>query len=908
MKFNLKNNFLTLLSLGLVGLLFPDLGRAQSLSAVIEGHQSHTHLELSGRKDWKYDLNKKEDSKGKSYFELLVEQVNPEKLRKILSFKSDFIVKVSEGESPAGKTLLQFYLKNNEIDGYDYLTEDPSRLIVDFYPSPTSTIKKSSIKETKKLTAKKTSKRIPSSDSLTVLPSAGEDTRKGIFDGADPIYDRFALKDYEIKEESVFRNKDRFYLDFPFKTTEFEILDQIRLAENIYEIKPKETEENRMARLLLKLYDKKKTLVYLKTLGWWKQKFPDSDLNENIDFMTADLHRRDWEENNKEIDFEHAVQAYQMALKKHPSSVLAERVSLLLGDMSERHGNYLGAFQSYQEHENKIWNSPKKGFSNDLARLGEGRSSMNLNQYEDAIARFTKIENTSIFPELKAQAAFMKAETYTRWGKYQDGISNYQEAIKKYPSLAGKYASAWFNQSESFFLLKNYRSSLDAHREFLKKFPSDSDAPFSLTRVGEILDYFGADPQKVTGAYLETSFRFGDDPKAIVAKIRLLSLRMKNIKSAELEQVSKQILDLSQLLNLPNLNQFATVALSEGYALRKDYETAISLLEKFYKDNAHAPKLDSLKARIVDEIHDYFRKEVDEGKYFKFFSLYHRYKDNWLKDKERIDARFSLARAYEKTGVYANSEKNYQAIIQELVSEKDPVRLSEFHVLQKIPNLDNLRLRLGFVQFQMGKWNDAFEEIKKISSNKDLSDPEDVERVTLMFSLFEKRGDPQTAIRYLSEVISEWKDKPQIIAGPSLQLSKLHLQDQKNDLALSTLSEARKKIVDSKTESQKNYPELLEQLKEIAILQNQPAVAISALEEYLTKFEKGNPIPSLRYQLGDLYLKNGEPKKAGQVWAELKGPRSEFWKKIADDKMKTEGWNEDYKKYLKRIPAMSTKE
>jgi hypothetical protein len=45
--------------------------------------------------------------------------------------------------------------------------------------------------------------------------------------------------------------------------------------------------------------------------------------------------------------------------------------------------------------------------------------------------------------------------------------------------------------------------------------------------------------------------------------------------------------------------------------------------------------------------------------------------------------------------------------------------------------------------------------------------------------------------------------------------------------------------------------------------------------------------------------------KAADTWNDFKGDKSGFWKKLAQEKLRSSEWNDEYKKYIKRIPAMA---
>jgi hypothetical protein len=57
--------------------------------------------------------------------------------------------------------------------------------------------------------------------------------------------------------------------------------------------------------------------------------------------------------------------------------------------------------------------------------------------------------------------------------------------------------------------------------------------------------------------------------------------------------------------------------------------------------------------------------------------------------------------------------------------------------------------------------------------------------------------------------------------------------------------------------------------------------------------------------LGEIYFNRGDLQQAAATWNDFKGDKSEFWKNLAQEQLKNSKWQDSYKKYIKRIPAMS---
>lgn len=211
---------------------------AAPLKAQISSQNDTIHLEFTGRESWDYNLKKVVINK-KPHLKLTLEKLDESTREKLTSFKSAYVKSIQyEKDSPDGKSVILFELANDSIESFDYLTDQPSRLILDFFVSPQAEkVAQSAVpaavtpkKPTKKIEAEEaqTEKRNPASTDLLVISNAGtpvaleekNEIRSGLFDGGDPNFERFTIKDYEIKEEAIIKSKENYYIPFPMLEVE----------------------------------------------------------------------------------------------------------------------------------------------------------------------------------------------------------------------------------------------------------------------------------------------------------------------------------------------------------------------------------------------------------------------------------------------------------------------------------------------------------------------------------------------------------------------------------------------------------------------------------------------------------------------------------------------------------------
>jgi len=935
----LKSSFIVV-SL-LVSLVFAPHANAAKISSLISDQGDTVHLELSGQQNWDYDLRRVEKA-GKSYLQLTVDAMDETSLKKIQSFKSDMVTGVTVDKSgPDGKYVINFQVPGDEVESFDYLTDQPSRLIVDFYVNAQNKVKPVADKEEKAKPAKDASEtelskketkvaeipakgktaiakaskegkgRKPATADVLVVKNDGPnshdstESRSGLFDGGDPNFERFSIKDYEIKEDAMLRSKEGYYIPYPMIRPENHYWERMKIASPIYEIAPKQTDENKQARLLLTLFENKRYAVYLKTEEWFQKKYPESEYNDLIDFMTADVYKNMWQDKEDPKYYEIAQVKYKQALQKHPKSPLVERTSLMLGNMALEKGDSMDALRLFNDHIEQGRGGKPDALSNDLARIGTGISYLKLNRYQESSEIFVKLQKESPYKEIKSEAAYREGDVYVQAKNYQKAVDTYRDAIKKYPEYQNEYPNAFYNQAEALFGMGNYRQSLDAYLDFMKKFPSHEHAAFAMTRMGELLDILGADKSRVIGAFLETYFRYGESNNAIIARLRLTSARMKGMKPKEADAATKEILSLVKKLDIPNIEQFGTLMISEGYTSRGEHEKAIDLLTRFYQQNPTTVDRDLVKRRIVGNITDEIREQVKSGNFIKALKAHSKYAENWLKNSDRIDTKFFLAEAFEMAGAQEEAEKHYRDVLNQVYAIKGSATDKELTATHRKPSEDELNLRLAVTAFQQKKLNQSYDYLRAIKNPETLSEDQQIERVRVAVDLLEKRGDLDSAVRYLTELLRTWKGQAGLVAEPYLRLAQLEVRQGKPEAAIESLKKIDVLMADSKIVPVNTHAKSLEMLGQLYLDKGENKNAIAAFDKLLNTYEEKRPLSSIRYKLGQIYFKKGEVQKAADVWSSLKNQKNQFWYNLAQEQLKNSEWRDDYQKYIQRIPAMS---
>jgi tetratricopeptide (TPR) repeat protein len=920
----MKKYFQQALSLGLIFISCLAFAEQRTAQLKVSEAQDTLSLELSGFNQWDYEVQKDEEN-NKARLKLVLPTLSRDSQQILKTLKSPFVQKIEvDPNGPDQKTIVKILFKSNQMEAFDYLTDQPSRLIIDLFENKKIVKKKSTDNDKEDENAatsekneklakakepKKSKERAPASEVLIVNPLGSVSVaktekiseQKGIFDGGDPDFKRFTIADYEIKDSSLIAAKENVYIDVPMLRTPLMKISEFEESAPIYRILPKDSQENKEARLLQVLFEKKRHNVFLKTVEWFNKKYPDSEYKEIIDFMTADTYFSVWQEDGDIKSFDQSMTAYARALNDYPKSILAERTRIFMGFANMDRGDYVSTLRSFKKHLLNNPNSPRR----DLSRFAIAEAFLNINKYDDSLETYNEIINDPHEKKSAIKAEFLKGDVYYQSKNYQQAAETYDQAIKRFPSDIDKYPSAVFNQASALFWLNKYKESLVGQVDFLKRFPNHDYAAYAMTRAGEIMDIFGADKQKVLGAYLETFFRYGESPSAYIARIRIATSRMKDMKPKELEKSVADMKKMAAASKLTGIEPFTNVLISDGYRARKEYDKAIDMLVKYYQVNPTTVDANLFTQRIIKNINDKIRDQVDSGNFIQGLKTHQKYADTWLRGSDRIDTQFFLAKAYEDSGVQYQSERLLKDTLNRLLALQNTEELKKRSVLEYLPTIDTVRLRLAQVSFVEKKYSQAFEELKEMKAPEKLTEVQQIERIQLIARLLDQRGDPKSATRYLVDLIKAWKGNTALVAEPYFSLGLMELKQNKKAEAIKSFSQVDQLMVDSNDVNPITHAKALEQKGMAQLELGQKSEALQTFNRLLELYETSRPMTVIRYRAGLIHFEKGEVQKAAEVWRSLESQQNGFWYRIAQEKLKNSEWKDDYRKYIERIPAMS---
>jgi tetratricopeptide (TPR) repeat protein len=930
----------------------PVEAQAQTASGLINRIGDTTHLEFRGRQQWNYDSPKRDGDK----ISILLPAFDDRTVLELQTWSCPFIKKITVNKNaPDGKYEVSFQLAAHDIEVFDYLTDQPASLIFDFYKAnPKSTPKATSEAEANpnpevrntqpslaeadaaktgaaktgaaktSAKAKKNDRRPASTEFLKIEPKidnhiAGLNAatpvetaeqvanirfEKGIFDGEDPNYDRFRIKDYQIHEEAIIASQQNIYIRFPMLPLKLNRFQELADNPPIYEIKadddPAIAQQNKEARFLLTLFEKRRWGAFFETYNYFIKKYPQTKYDEIVKNLAAEAHMHLYDRDGDPKDREAYRGLYHYLVERYPDSVLTQRNALLLGYSYLASSEGADALRLMMLFKKKYPNSPEA----DKVKMAIAEADVMMGRPEDALKTYEDIIKNPHDKNSVVEAEFRRGDVYFGEKDYKKALETYEAVQKKYPDFNAVYPNAQYNASESQFWLGQHKASLQSFIEFVKLYPNHEYGGYALTRIGELLEILGADQNRVLGALREAYFRYPNNPGSAVARIRMLSQGLKDMSEREKKLAIEEIDRISEKSTLPQIDEFTTLLKAAGLSRRGEYKDSLDLLLGYYQAHPGTAKLDVFRGRILRNISDVLKEQVEKHNYIDALNFFGKYSTTWLKNSNRVDTAYFQAIAFEQAGVPKEAETAYKKILAQLKSMAGTKEEKERKVYEHMPTQSQLNLRLAAVAASERRYQEAFNYLKNIKT--ELEPGEEIERVQIGATVADQMGDVKSAITNLQKLCQAYADDPDLAAQmvkPELQLSRLYLKEKNFGLADTNLKKVEKLKNGAETVSDDDWAQALEVRGDLLLAQGQKLAAVEAFSKLLDAYEASRPLASVRYKAGQILFDEGDIKGAEKMWSNFDAKTGEFYRQLAQEKLQQAQWQDTYKKYIQRIPA-----
>jgi len=888
----------------------------------IKQKKSGYSFQFSGRDSWDYKV----ELKGRE-LRIQIPKLSESSVKKLnqIAVESIKLVKIETDQSSSADVLI--LLVGENTDYFDYILQKPSRLVIDVY-SKNAFAKNNNANQI--VTSNQVSKnksennrvqRSPSnSDRLQINNENGPleldlDVKKspamGLFDASDKAFSRFKIPISEIEPNPILKYHLGNFIDYPFLDERLSILQLMK--ENMPEYKISDThdgiplreKERDHAKLLVTLFNKNRNFTFFRTAAWFEKTYPRSHFEEIVRAMWADTHYKiylsDPIKNRKHLDL--AKSRYEELIEKFPQSELVARLHIFMGYSCIEDKDYISALRWFQRFINRFPDSQVL----DVARLGVIRSLVGANQAAEAKAEIESVKQTTCATKVdcRVKADLLLADISILKKDWNEAETVFASISQSYSLDQINEERYFYNYAAVLFAQMKFLKALDMYLEFITRYPNDSFAGYALTRIGEIIDINSTNPNRALGAYLEANFRYGTQPgsTALFARIRVLEKQLPNLYGRARQVAIDEIADLAKKAKLPMAEDFGNFIISEKLADVKAFDEALKYLISNYRERPTHP-LSRIYLSKIQDIQSYKIKDLSQKNPIEALKYHELMQVDWLKRVKRVDVSFSIAESFWQLGDFKSAERYYTESLQLLDRfKKDSVEDQVKYIRQNPPNSAEILLKIADAQKNQGKWISVARTLEELDKREiQLSHSQKIARASLMSQVLNEKGQIEYSLRYLRDMrklASETASRSAELLFKELEALKKG-QDHKSILELWPEIEAVCIDIDLKNSCYQAGRDVLISQKKLLSQDEYQA----KLTQFIDRYHDHYNIDDLRYELGQLLLRQKNIQQAEKVWSQFKNPNS-GWAQLAKSDLEGVKFDQTYNSYFKKIPSLS---
>lgn len=464
--------------------------------------------------------------------------------------------------------------------------------------------------------------------------------------------------------------------------------------------------------------------------------------------------------------YNQAVEAIKLLVKKYPQSQYRDDGYYLLGRILDNIGEPLKAIESYKVVVESFLDSEFR----ELSQFNAGRLYFQLEDWQQVLDEFSFFLKEFKKSRLFSKAHYYVGMTHYKLGNYKEGIQHFNNILQ---SLVDKDESqvsfAIFYIGWGYYKLHQYQKAADYFNRMLKKYPHSSQAEEALYWLG----WCYLAQEKYTESNQHFSRLISQFPHAKLTKHTLWLIGNNYISLGENSNAIKVLMQLIKDFPQSDFALLAHKKIEEIYLKTGDYKNLLNYLPAFAFNNpasflsaekqlAKADKL--LKRRKTSEaikvykqlLNDFPRSPVSDKANYSLGNIYYEQKnleeaiiyfrnvvDYFPQSILSPDSHHKLGNCYFQLERFAEAIEHYKQILDH----------PDFN-----PVFDRLSYLIGYAFEQLRDIHQAATYYRLYLEN--ISDQTEMvkERIRLIL-LLQTLGDYQTAIDACYSILNNTNDE-----------------------------------------------------------------------------------------------------------------------------------------------------
>jgi len=869
-----------------------------------------THIEIPEISQADYQVDKKGGA-----VEIQISGLDPKSGDILSRYADQFIKKVTVTRNASlSRDVIRIELNDPSLEMFDYLTDAPSSLSIDFYVNDGPSVvdaddeeaanakaaparKKDKVNPKRSIASSEFIKQVQDINVNSELDEihkeaqgpAGsgkkkkddKDIRISTFEKNAPLFD---TEKVNFKMNAIIENRGKIFIKYPILFNEDKYLAQLLSQKVEYDVEPPTDAESKDFWKIKRLFAKGDSRNFLKAKNIFVKKYPSSRFTEMASYMEAESLFNLYKAEGSERIFDETLKMYDALLSKYPKSNLAERTLLTVAYLRMQKGRYIEAVRSLKSYSVRFATSPLVP-NIDLIMA---QALLRLQEFEESLRIYQRLlQSDSV--DVREKAAFDLGDVFFEKKDYAKAIKFYTQALTNYPGEASKYPNVSFNLGEAQFLSEKYKDGLASYKKFIDLFPQHEYAAYAWTRMGEILEAADVDSKAWRGYYNESYFRFQHTNGGRVAKINLLSHQAQEMDGVKFDMVIEEMRGFFGQLDIPHASDFLTVKIADTYFDKGFYKKATDELISYFQKETIPNYEDKFLRRIGRGISFQVRDALAKNDPQKAFSIFDSYDALWLRKSQRHDFAYLKGLGFEQTELYKKAGEQYAAFLKNFKSVPNQ---DETITFEQLPALEEIHLRYANCLVQLEQFQDAEAELAQATQEKLTPGGQDEWHI-LSSKIADSKGDYAGAIAQMEKVLNP-------TVSSVHWLAELYGKNNQGEKGIAAID----KFLEDRNIANGDRFKLLKQKLGVLESAKNKTKYYDFLKRFYAEFKNQKfDFDREKYQLGAYYAEQSKLKEADDVWAGI-GEKS-YWKKLAKESRDEKKWDEQYKKYINRIPAMA---
>ncbi len=203
-------------------------------------------------------------------------------------------------------------------------------------------------------------------------------------------------------------------------------------------------------------------------------------------------------------DYEHALSDYNRAIQLNPDMAQAYYNRGRVYSLLKRYDEAVADFQMATKLDGRSFGYRANG--------NIGLIYYQQGQYDKALTAF---DASIASADVKADAFYLRGETYIALAKYELAVTDYESAVGRYP----QYSSAYQGLGYAYYKLTQYDKAVEALNQALSISPADAVAHLYLALVYVATDKLDSSTAEVSSAAATFSALPPEDQKSIYSRV-----------------------------------------------------------------------------------------------------------------------------------------------------------------------------------------------------------------------------------------------------------------------------------------------------------------------------------------------------------------------------------------------------